>query len=288
MRQGWSSFTAALVTLGRAIGTQDAVLRGSCRDPIAQSLLPEPLAAAASFLPLLPAPVLGAVRRASLGLFDHIALRTGMIDAALEAALRAGPRQVVILGAGFDTRAYRLACLGECLVYEVDHPATQAQKRARSAALPLSAAGLRHVPCDFHDSELSTVLRDAGFDPARPSVWIWEGVTVYLREQAVRGTLASIAQLSAADTTLISTYVRPDVVHGGALWARLGAMVLFTAAEPVHFVASAESYRVLLAAHGFERVSDQTTAAHAAQVGVRLPALRMGMPVESICVARRS
>lgn len=287
MRNGWSSFTAALVTLARDVSTRDAALGGVCHDAIAHRMLPAPLRELASALEALPLPVLAGVRRLSLGLFDHIALRTGMIDDVLPAALAGGARQLVILGAGYDTRAFRLPALRGCRVFEVDHPDTQARKRERGAGLPLTAAEMQHVACDFHAGELERVLQQAGFDPAAPSVWLWEGVTVYLHEAAVRGTLATLARLSAPGSTLISTYVLPERVCGGALWALVAEAVLGAVAEPLRFVCTSEAFAALLQQHGFSVQRDLGTEAYASQAHVPLLALRVGMPREHVNVSVR-
>ena len=273
-----------LVTFARSVGTRDAELGRVCQDGMAQRMLPDGLRrvvnAPGAWQP-------AALRRLSVGLFDHVSLRTDFIDAALAEGVVAGARQVVILGAGFDTRAYRLTCLVDCQVFEVDHPDTQAAKRIRSQGLqPLSAA-LQRVACDFHDGELTRVLGQAGFDAQRPSVWIWEGVTMYLREQAVRDTLDAIAQLSAAGSMLISSYVRPELASGGPLWGRVGSAVLSAVAEPVHFVCSPATYERLLGEHGFAVTRDVTAEERAAERGVRLLRLRACMPQESFNVARR-
>lgn len=123
-----------------------------------------------------------------------IALRTAAIDRLVEAA--AGPpleaRQVVILGAGLDTRAARLASPARRF-FEVDHPATQADKRRRVDALGAVAPRLDYVPCDFESDDLFQRLAAAGLDDAAPVFFVWEGVVPYLSEAAVRATLERIA-----------------------------------------------------------------------------------------------
>jgi methyltransferase (TIGR00027 family) len=138
--------------------------------------------------------------------------RTRMIDDAVRHVLRDDIDQVVILGAGFDCRAYRLPALAAATVFEVDHPATRALKLAGlQRALPMLPGNVHFVAIDFNRQRLPEVLASAGFDPARPAVFLWEGVTNYLTAEAVDAVLSFVARC-ASRTRLIFTYV-----HRGAL-----------------------------------------------------------------------
>jgi methyltransferase (TIGR00027 family) len=123
------------------------------------------------------------------------AVRTAYIDAKV-ARYTSPPssfRQVVLLGAGLDTRAARLAKAG-VRFFEVDHPDTQADKRRRLAALPgypIDAASF--IECDFEADDLMERLAAGGVDASAPALILWEGVVPYLREAAVRATLRTIA-----------------------------------------------------------------------------------------------
>jgi methyltransferase (TIGR00027 family) len=125
-----------------------------------------------------------------------IAVRTRFAEDALTAAVARGVRQLVVLGAGLDTYAYRTA-LGESLhIFEVDHPATQAWKRQRlaEAAIPVPRA-LTFAPVEFERETLADGLAAAGFDPAQRTFFTWLGVVPYLTEQAIFSTLGFIASL---------------------------------------------------------------------------------------------
>lgn len=125
-----------------------------------------------------------------------IAVRTRFAEDALAAAVERGVRQLVLLGAGLDTYAYRGACRDRLRIFEVDHPATQAWKRQRlaDAAIPLPPS-LTFAPIDFERQTLAKGLEAAGFDPAEQTFFTWLGVVPYLSEAAVFATLAAIAAL---------------------------------------------------------------------------------------------
>jgi methyltransferase (TIGR00027 family) len=131
-----------------------------------------------------------------------------MIDDEVAVAVgEGGHGQCVLLGAGFDTRAHRLQALAGCRVFEVDHPATQAVKRAVVDRLGLARRDVTYVPVDFAVDDLVGALRGAGFDGADRAVFVWEGVTNYLTAESVGETLASIRALTAAGSCLVLTYV---------------------------------------------------------------------------------
>jgi methyltransferase (TIGR00027 family) len=137
---------------------------------------------------------------------DTIALRTAAIDSAVRDAVAAGATQLVILGAGFDGRAWRMPELAGVKVFEVDHPATQGDKRRHVAELPPPAGIVSFVPIDFERESVATVLERAGHDRSSPTCWIWEGVVMYLTRDAMRATLAGVAGRSARGSTLIVNY----------------------------------------------------------------------------------
>ena len=124
-----------------------------------------------------------------------IAARTRFAEDALAAALARGVRQVVVLAAGLDTSAYRNDW-PRVRVFEVDHPNTQAWKRAMLAQASISApASLTYVPIDFERQSLEEVLASAGFDPSAETFFTWMGCTPYLTKEAIWTTCAYVADL---------------------------------------------------------------------------------------------
>ena len=125
-----------------------------------------------------------------------IAVRTRFTEDALAAAVKRGVRQLVVLGAGLDTYAYRGTCRDRLRIFEVDHPATQAWKRQllADAGIPLPPC-LTFAPINFERETLAKGLEAAQFDPAKQSFFTSLGVVPYLTEEAVWSTLAFIANL---------------------------------------------------------------------------------------------
>lgn len=123
----------------------------------------------------------------------YMGLRTALFDGETRRWMGRGLRQVVLLGAGLDTRAARLGQEG-VRFFEVDHPTTQADKLARLGTLPgYPVQSATYVPCDFGADDFVDRLVAGGFRTDEPAFLIWEGVTYYLPEAAVRATLRRIS-----------------------------------------------------------------------------------------------
>lgn len=145
-----------------------------------------------------------------------IAVRTASIDRRVRHLVgpRCGFSQVVILGAGLDTRAARLAAPG-VRFFEVDHPATQAEKQRRMAALPgFDRAAARYVGCDFERDDFLDGLVRAGFRADQPAAFVWEGVACYLTETAVRATLHRVASGCEPRTSIMFDTIGRKMVAG--------------------------------------------------------------------------
>jgi methyltransferase (TIGR00027 family) len=210
------SQTAEVMALFRALETLEPP-----RDRLFADVYAERFLRRAGRLLLLPAR-LKPIRRRIHRILDHkwpgartsAVARTRLADDLLRDALRNGARQVLILGAGFDTRAYRLPEITTARVFEVDHPFTQAAKIrliSRRAAHP---GGVTHVAVDFNRQTLDGALRGSGFDINARSFVLWEGVTNYLTEAAVDATLRAIAASVSAGSELFLTYVDRGLLDG--------------------------------------------------------------------------
>ncbi len=186
-----------------------------------------------------------ALRRA-----DMMAVRTLFIDEVVREAM---PPQVVILGAGFDGRAWRLPELRDTVVFEVDHPDTQREKRERVGSLTQAAREVRFVPVDFTRDDLARCLTEAGHDSARPTLWIWEGVVMYLSEAEVEASLRTIRARSAPSSRLVIAYIAP-----GGILVRVVGLVLRRIGEPIRSTYRRDTMATLLSHHGFDVLRDES------------------------------
>jgi methyltransferase (TIGR00027 family) len=239
-----------LVTVGRAIA-HGAPWAGRFSDPTARARQPDEARARVDRFWAGPPPK-GLRAAFEHGYLDRqskmMVARTVAIDDAVRAA--AAP-QLVILGAGLDGRAWRMAELRDAVVFEVDHPDSQRDKRARVSALAQAAREVRFVAVDFARDDLDAALSAAGHDPARPTTWIWEGVVMYLARADIEATLAVVARRSAPGSRLVVLYHSPAplLLIVGAVVRGLG--------EPLRSVFTAATMRDLLRRHGFEVVRDE-------------------------------
>lgn len=207
MKAGTPSRTAHFVALARAMADAGLTHVRDFHDPTARAFLNAKGTESLARVERAAAAGSRSMRMAMAhAMADMMALRTAVIDAAVHDAIAGGATQLVILGAGYDGRAWRMPELAGVRVFEVDHPATQGDKRAHVSALPAPIGDVQFVAIDFERERLADVLARAGHDATQPTCWIWEGVVMYLTHAAVRGTLASIAARSAPGSTLIVNY----------------------------------------------------------------------------------
>jgi methyltransferase (TIGR00027 family) len=220
MREGQPSRTAEYVAFYRALESRRPAASRLFHDPLARAFLRPRLKL---LVDLARAPAVHrwlcrTIDRGWPGSRTSAVARTRFIDERVRAAAGRGIGQLVLLGAGFDARAWRLPECREIAVFEVDHPATQAAKRAVVARVRGAAAGrVRFVPVDFDREAVEGALAAAGWDPRPPSLFVWEGVTNYLGEAAVDATLRACAR-AAAGSELVFTYVHRGVIDEPGAW----------------------------------------------------------------------
>jgi methyltransferase (TIGR00027 family) len=250
MKPGQGSRTAVMVCMARAVA-HGAPGVGKFSDPTALALLPEADRVVAERFHAEPQPH-GFRARARRTMLERrstmMVVRTVAIDDAVRGALAP---QIVILGAGLDGRAWRMPELANSVVFEVDHPDSQRDKRERVGALSQAAREVRFVPVDFTRDRLGPALEAAGHDPARPTTWIWEGVVMYLTPADIETTLDVLRQRSAAQSRLIVAYFCP------ALMLKLVGFVVARLGEPLRSAFKPEAWRALLAQHGFRVLDDR-------------------------------
>jgi len=213
-------------------------------------------------------------------------IRTRLIDDWVRDTIRGGARQLLILGAGFDSRPYRLPEAAAIPVFEVDHPATQNAKRSRLAQAPPS---VRFVPVDFEKDDLEASVRRSGFDSAVPAIAIWEGVVSYLTASAVDQNLRMLARILAPASRLIFSYVHRGALDGSVTFpeARRWKSSVGSAGEPFIFGFDPVELPGYLGARGFVLRNDVSTADAAITYNQLLHRREPGSALYRIALAER-
>jgi methyltransferase (TIGR00027 family) len=203
------------------------------------------------------------------GIRFFVAARSNIAEAALDHAVdQRGVRQLVVLGAGLDTFAYRNPYGDRLRVFEVDHPATQAWKRRR-----LEEAGIAipdtvtYAPVDFERETLSEQLAAAGLDPGVRTFFTWLGVVPYLTKDAIGSTLSLIAG-HPAGAEVVFDYAEPREHIDAAFRAQHEERAARVAAigEPFLSFFIPADLHAQLGALGFSGIEDLDVPAMAARV----------------------
>ena len=254
MRAGYASRTAEYNALFRALHSAAPLSQRIFEDPLAQAFLTWPLnlVARLAVVPGWREFVHWYIDRRWPGMRSSVVARTALIDDWITTCVAQGVQQLVVLGAGYDSRPYRMACLRDPAVFEIDHPDTQiAKRRALERALPIPPANVGYVASDFSQGQLEATVAAAGYQTSALTMFLWEGVTNYLTELAVDNTLRWCSR-AAPGSVLIFTYVHRDVLTNPGAFA--GADRLFAtlakAGERLTFGLDPEKLPEFLAGRG--------------------------------------
>ena len=184
--------------------------------------------------------------------------RTKWIDDEASEAL-ATATQLVLLGAGFDTRAHRLAAARRVKVFELDHPETSLVKQALLA--DVASERVRYVVIDFNRQSIAEVLNRAGFDHSQPACFIWEGVTNYLAPEAIDSVLRQVRQ-TANGNVLLFTYVDRAVLEEPERFYKARQLLarVNSYGEPWTFGFNPGDLAAYLAERGFKLMKDSGVA----------------------------
>jgi methyltransferase (TIGR00027 family) len=189
------------------------------------------------------------------GMGVYVAARTEFFDSHLLHACERGVRQVVLVGAGYDGRSIRFRQPG-ITFFEVDLPATQADKRARMEALAIDASDVSFVPLDIQRRALAEALTAAGHDPSAPTFFMCEGVSMYLPRADLQHVVESLASVAGSGSSLAIDFATPR--HHRSLPGRVlvGAVRAGTAVmgERVVTFLTVDEARALLSQSGWPRV----------------------------------
>jgi methyltransferase (TIGR00027 family) len=270
-----ASRTALLVCQGRA-AADGLIAEGRFSDPLATALLHHDERVAVQRV-RDDGPPQGWSERVEFEMVrasaEIMVPRTVAIDDAIRARLAP---QVVILGAGLDDRAWRMPELIDIEVFEVDHPASQRDKRSRIGDLRPLARSVRFVPVDFAKERLETALASAGHRPELGTTWISEGVVPYLSRSQVAATVHALGDRSAPGSRLVVNYQSPSL---SAAFGRLTARAMTAMArrpspwvdEPLRSSWTPRAMSGLLAREGFRisRDTDLLSVANELRVPVR-------------------
>ncbi len=260
MREGHASRTAEHNALFRALESSLPEDRRLFEDPLARAFLTWPLSVVARLaaVPGLRELVPWFIDHRWPGVRSSVVARTRLIDDAITDSLAEQIEQFVILGAGFDSRAYRLPGLRDIPVFEVDHPDTQAAKRkALGRVLSRLPKHVHFVASDFTQRDLESRMVAVGYRESLRTFVLWEGVTNYLTEAAVDATLRWCSRASTG-SLLLFTYVHRDVLTRPS--AFIGTERLFASLEKVgeKFTFAIEPSKLpeLLGKHGMSLEKD--------------------------------
>jgi methyltransferase (TIGR00027 family) len=184
--------------------------------------------------------------------------RDRYIDDILQEFLNEGLQQLVILGAGYDSRAYHFELAG-VKTFEVDHPATQADKLSKLRTIfEKLPEHVTYVPIDFNTQTLEERLLDSGFDPKRKTLFIWQGVTMCLTSDAVNSTLSFVVNRSGEGSAIVFDYVYRSVLEGIQKHGEISGMrrYRFMTGERLTFGIPEGTVETFLKERGFRQVKD--------------------------------
>jgi len=263
-----ASRTAQYVALYRALETLERGREPLFRDDFAARFLTPDLRLAVRLarLPGVKRRLEGYADRRAPGARTSAIGRTRFIDDVVRGAAAEGLDQLVILGAGYDARAHRLPALRNARIFEVDRAETQREKRARLAGCAAARDDVRYVPLDLAQEDLGAALAAAGWSAARPTIFVWEGVTNYLRAEDVAGVLRFVGG-TAPRGRIVFTYVHRGAIDGsvpfpGAAEIRRNVERL---GEPWTFGLAPEQLRTYLAGFGLALEEDLGADAYRAR-----------------------
>jgi methyltransferase (TIGR00027 family) len=235
-----------------------------CNDHLAYHLMAWWLKIASAAYMHFPTALDMSIELEGKGVAAFIAVRTRLFDEFVVDQLRRGAQQYVILGAGLDSRAYRLAHhLGDIPVFEVDHPRSQAVKKQRLqtylGGLPLN---IGFVSLDLTQDELLPVLMAHGYDPTLRTVFTLEGLVMYLDETTNRSIFRTLYDHSGPGSGVIFDYVYSAALDGRIYHRALDHLSLwqYMFDEPLLFGIEADGAVQFLRQIGFSEAEDYSPA----------------------------
>lgn len=256
MRKNQSSLTATGIAVARAVESEKPADEQICYDPYARQFVQTWVYRFLRFFIKS-----GYTELRGPGVNGFLVARERYIDDVLRTSLNEGLQQLVILGAGYDSRAYRFNLPGQVKTFEVDHPATQIDKLEKvQRVFGKIPKHVTYVPVDFTTQNLSDRLLSSGYHLGLVSLFIWQGVTMYLTPAAVDTTLAFIVKNSAPGSAIVFDYVYQAVLDGVQKQSEISNMrrYRFMTGEGLTFGIPEGTAGAFLRERGFRQVKDVT------------------------------
>lgn len=234
-------------------------------DPFAERFFPEPVRSQFKQLEIVKQEI-AKYESMMPGVNGAIVARVRFIDEVVKQAVQSGLNQLVLIGAGYDTRAYRFKeVLKEVRIFEVDHPATQKIKKetVQREFTDVEVTNVVHVPLVFGQQRLDEALQSNGYDFGQKTLFVIEGLIMYIPPASVDGLLQFIRQGSASGSAVVFDYFERDVVEGHSDLPEARALFQFVRNEgaPLQFGVDHDDIEAFLKARGLEVVQSTTPQA---------------------------
>jgi methyltransferase (TIGR00027 family) len=282
MKKSQTSVTAKGIALIRALEYERPAAERICSDPLARKFI------SPGFY-LLGKLFAGYGERKGPGVAGFLTARCRYMDDFLRECLAGGIGQLVILGAGLDSRAYRFEELKKGVrVFEVDLPATQKAKTEKvKKVLGGAPDHVTYVPIDFNTEGLGK-LRSAGYAPDKKTLFLWEGVTYYLDAGAVDQTLEFVAGNSAPGSSIVFDYMDPSALTAAKKRGEIERMARASRFTGEGLVFGIEPERIVefLRVRGFDRIVNMTADDLRAKYFTGANSVRTIAPIYAIASAR--
>ncbi|MDM8537295.1 class I SAM-dependent methyltransferase [Desulfobacterales bacterium HSG17] len=288
MKTKEASRSAGIIAAHRAIHSSKNSNERICYDPFAKDFLPTGFTVIGKH-EISEESALELFNAIVPGFHEFFLARTRYIDDYLQNCINKGLEQLVILGAGYDSRAYRFDELKKKIkVFEVDHPATQNVKKEKLIEIfQMLPKHVTYVPIDFQKETLRSCLSENGYDHHQKTLFIWEGVTMYIDQKAVDETLLFISKNTGNGSSVVFDYTYPEVIDGTyeRKEAKEWLKITENSDEPIFFGIRNDNIEKFLTDRGFCNVTNVSSEYFNANYYTGVNKNRESTPVFSIAHA---
>jgi len=289
MKENQASKTAQYMALFRAIESHRSQNSRLFKDPFADLFLDPTLkfVAKASHWPLFGTFLLHFIQHKGPGALSSGIARTKLIDDLLQKTILDGAKQVIILGAGFDTRALRLKFLNKIPVIEIDHPNTSKLKQERlNQKFQSIPSNIRYLQIDFNAQKITDFANQIQLDRNVPTTIIWEGVTNYLTEETITQSFDLFRQFPRG-SCLIFTYIHKDVLEHPELYHGTQKIMadLHKNQEIWTFGFDPQELPTFLSTYGYKLIEDKNAVEYRSQYLKNSPYLLSGYEFYRVSLA---